>query len=130
MEQNWILFDIHWIWQLLSLFNQLLISIFHLSVLFLNYRQVKDQQLFSTLGFNQNKPNGVYQSHPIPQSSFHCTLNNNCSNVADEFLWDNFSFLFTYDHKNHISLQMILPSLACDFLSQFHVWRNWEEIRK
>lgn len=69
-EQNQIKLDIHWIWQLPSLFNQLIISILHLSLFSLNYKQVKDQQLFGTLGFNQNKPNGVYQSYPIPQSSF------------------------------------------------------------
>lgn len=78
MEQNQIILDIHWTWQLPVLFNQLLISTFHLFILFLDYTrqiltitgpEVNINFLSYTLGFNKNKPNGVYQSHPIPQSS-------------------------------------------------------------
>lgn len=38
-------------------------TLFHLSLLLLNYKQVKDQQLFSISHLNQNKMNGAHQSY-------------------------------------------------------------------
>lgn len=86
MEQNGIIFDIHGVWQLPSLFNQILIGILHLLLLFQITNKTNINK-YSILWAKIKINSMDYISHIPPHKLLcHHTLNNTCSDTVDKIL--------------------------------------------